>query len=335
MSGEGKVVCVSGGSGYIASWLIKLLLQRGYTVKATVRNPNDINKNSHLLALDGAQQRLTLFKADLLEDGSFDAAVHGCHAVFHAASPLSFCVSHPQIDIIDPAVKGTLNVLKSCAKVVSIKRVVITSSFATLPFNGKHLTPDVVVDETWFSDPDVCKQKGLFHIFLLWYHMGKTLAEQAAWKFAKDNSIDLITLHPVFVIGPLLQPILNMSAEVILNLVNGCKEYPNSYYSSVDVRDVAYAHIKALEMSSANGRYCLVERYAHFSEILNILHQHYPTTLHLPEKKCESGINYMSNAGKYKISTEKAKGLGISFIPLEVTLKDTIESFKDKGFLSI
>ncbi|KAJ9174531.1 hypothetical protein P3X46_013167 [Hevea brasiliensis] len=89
MSGEGKVVCVTVGSGYIASWLIKFLLQRGYTVKATVRDPNDLKKTAHLLALEGAKERLHLLKADLLEEGSFDAAVDGYEAVFHTASPVS------------------------------------------------------------------------------------------------------------------------------------------------------------------------------------------------------------------------------------------------------
>ncbi|RVW22683.1 Dihydroflavonol 4-reductase [Vitis vinifera] len=71
-TGEGKVVCVTGAAGFVASWLVKLLLQRGYTVRATVRDPNDPKKTEHLLSLDGAKERLRLFKADLLEEGSFD-----------------------------------------------------------------------------------------------------------------------------------------------------------------------------------------------------------------------------------------------------------------------
>ena len=63
-----------------------------------------------------------------------------------------------QVDLIDPAMKGTLNVLKSCTKAPSVKKVVLTSSMAAVIFNGKLLTPDVVVDETWFSDPDFCEK---------------------------------------------------------------------------------------------------------------------------------------------------------------------------------
>ncbi|KAF2319618.1 hypothetical protein GH714_017622 [Hevea brasiliensis] len=327
MCGEGKVVCVTGGSGYIASWLIKRLLQRGYIVKATVRDTGDPKKTDHLLALDGAKERLHLFKANLLEEGSFDAAVDGCEGVFHTASPVIFAVTDPQAELIDPAVKGTLNVLKSCTKVQSIKRVIITSSMVTIPYNGKPLSLDVVVDETWFSDPTLCKE------MKLWYVLSKTLAEEAAWKFAKENSIDLVTSSPGIVIGPLLQPTLNETVEMILKLVNGAQTYPDAHYRSVDVRDVADAHIRAFEIPSANGRYCLVTHALHFSEVLKIVHQHYPT-LNLPKKCVTNDLNNLSMS-TYMVSMEKAKTLGISFIPLEVTLRDTIESLKEKGFLSI
>ncbi|KAL0389317.1 UNVERIFIED_CONTAM: Cinnamoyl-CoA reductase 1 [Sesamum calycinum] len=153
-----KTVCVTGASGYIASWLVKFLLQRGYTVKASVRDPNDPKKTEHLLALEGAKERLHLIKANLLEEGSFDAVVDGCDGVFHTASAAYFVTTDPQADLIDPALKGTLNVLASCAKTPSIKRVVLTSSLVAVIFNGKPQTPEVVVDETWWSDPEFCKQ---------------------------------------------------------------------------------------------------------------------------------------------------------------------------------
>ncbi|THF95813.1 hypothetical protein TEA_018228 [Camellia sinensis var. sinensis] len=99
MSGQGKTVCVTGGSGFIASWLVKLLLQRGYTVRASVRDPSDPKKTEHLLALDGAKERLHLFKGNLLEEGSFDSMVNGCDGVFHTASPCFLTTSDPQMRI--------------------------------------------------------------------------------------------------------------------------------------------------------------------------------------------------------------------------------------------
>ncbi|KAJ9683900.1 hypothetical protein PVL29_016417 [Vitis rotundifolia] len=277
MSGEGKVVSVTGASGFIASWLVKLLLQRRYTVKATVRDPNDPKKTQHLLSLDGAQERLHLFKADLLEEGSFDSVVDGCDGVFHTASPVALDAINPQAELIDPALKGTINVLRSCSKVPSVKRVVVTSSLASVLLTGKPLTPEVLIDESWFSDPALCKESKQ------WYVLSKTLAEEAAWNFSKENGIDMVTINPGWVIGPLLQPTLNLSAEQVLNLINGAQTFPNISSWWVDVRDVANAHIQAYEIPEASGRYCLVERDLHNSEILKILRKLYPG-LPLPEK---------------------------------------------------
>ncbi|KAL5543465.1 hypothetical protein UlMin_007249, partial [Ulmus minor] len=277
MSGGGKVVAVTGASGYIASWLVKLLLQRGYTVKASVRDPKDPKKTEHLLSLDGAKERLHLFKANLLEEGSFDSVVDGCDGVFHTASPVLTSVADPQVELIDPALKGTLNVLKLCAKVPSLKRVILTSSMATVMFNGKPLTPKVVVDETWFSDPafgenlKVITCTNLLAPVWYWYMVSKTLAEEAAWKFAKENGIDLVTINPGLVIGPLCW-VYDQSPT----LARRDETFPNSVTQYVDVRDVALTHIQAFEVPLASGRYCLVGQVAHISEVLDILRQIYP-----------------------------------------------------------
>uniref|UniRef100_A0A6N2MLT1 NAD-dependent epimerase/dehydratase domain-containing protein n=1 Tax=Salix viminalis TaxID=40686 RepID=A0A6N2MLT1_SALVM len=336
-TGAGKIVCVTGASGYIASWLVKLLLSRGYTVKASVRDPNDPKKTQHLRALSGAQERLELFKANLLEEGSFDSIVEGCEGVFHTASPFYHDVKDPQAELLDPAVKGTLNVLGSCAKHPSIKRVVLTSSMAAVAYNGKPRTPDVVVDETWFTDPALCRESKL------WYVLSKTLAEDAAWKFAKEKGMDLVAINPAMVIGPLLQPTLNTSAAAILSLIKGW----------INVKDVANAHIQAFELPSASGRYCLVERVAHHSEVVKILRELYPD-LQLPGKilicleqialpensllssaiplqKCADDKPYVPI---YQVSKEKTRSLGIEFIPLEANIKETVESLKEKGFVS-
>ncbi|KAI3461117.1 hypothetical protein Pfo_017780 [Paulownia fortunei] len=305
MSVAMKTVCVTGASGYIASWLVKFLLQRGYTVKASVRDLNDPKKTQHLLALDGAKERLQLIKANLLEEGSFDSVVEGCDGVFHTASPFYHAVTDPQAELIDPALKGTLNVLGSCAKTPSIKRVVLTSSIAAVAYDGKPRTPQVVK----------------------WYVLSKTLAEDAAWKFVKEKGIDMVAINPPMVIGPLLQPTLNTSCAAILNLINGAETYPNSTYGWVNVKDVAYAHILAFENPSASGRYCLVERVAHYSEIIKILRQLYPT-FHLPEK-CADEKPF---APKYQVSKEKAKSLGVDLTPVEQGIKETVESLKEKNF---
>ncbi|KAL0390803.1 UNVERIFIED_CONTAM: Cinnamoyl-CoA reductase 1 [Sesamum calycinum] len=243
---------------------------------------DDPKKTQHLLSLDGAKERLHLLKANLLEEGSFDSVVEGCVGVFHTASPFYHAVTNPQEELIDPALKGTLNVLGSCAKTPSIKRVVLTSSVAAVAYNGKPRTPEVVVDESWWSDPELCKE---------------------------------------------MQPTLNTSSAAILNLINGAETYPNSSFGWINVKDVANAHILAFENPSANGRYCLVEKVAHFSEVVKILRELYPS-FKLPEK-CADDKPYVPT---YQVSKEKAKALGVVFTSLEEGIKETVESLKEKNF---
>ncbi|KAI9078268.1 hypothetical protein K1719_039770 [Acacia pycnantha] len=268
----GKLVCVTGASGYVASWLVKLLLHSGYTVKATVRDPNDPEK----------------------------------------AAPL------------DPTVEGTLNVLKSCAKFSSVKRVVLTSSMAAVELNGKPRTPEVVVDESWLSGPDICRASQLLYL------VSTTLPEEAAWKFTEENKIDMVTINPGMVIGPLSHLKFNTSIAAILEIINGAQTFPNMSLGWINVKDVANAHIQAFEVPSANGRYCLVERVAHYSEVVKILRELYPQ-LQLPEK-CADDKPFVPT---YQVSKEKAKTLEIDeFIPLEVSLKETVESLKEKQLVN-
>ncbi|KAL4376460.1 hypothetical protein GQ457_02G028150 [Hibiscus cannabinus] len=329
MSGAEKVVCVTGATGFIASWLVNLLLQRGYTVNATVRDPNDRKKTQHLLALDGASERLHLFKAELLEEGCFDSVVEGCVGVFHTASPCYFAVKDPQVEMVEPALKGTLNVLRSCAKTPSIRRVIITSSMAAVVLAGKPLADDVVVDETWFSDPVICEK------FKQWYMLSKTLAEKAAREFSEKNDIDMVTIHPSMVLGPPLQPTVNASLDPIVKLI-GAETFSNSALRWVDVRDVANVHLLAFESPSAYGRYCVAGKPVHTAELLKILRELYPE-LSLPER-CSDEKQSMPPfpaLPTFQVTQERVKSLGINFIPLEVSIKDTVDSLREKKLLSV
>ncbi|CAI9278971.1 unnamed protein product [Lactuca saligna] len=325
MIGEGKVVCVTGASGFIASWLVKLLLQRGYTVHATVRSLDDPKKTQHLRALDGAPERLSLFEANLGEEGSFESAVNGCQCVFHTASPVIFSVSDPKAQLLDPAVKGTLNVLKSAAKVPSLKRVVLTSSIAAVLVGVKPPEFGAVVDETWFSDPETCEQKEL------WYPLSKTLAEDAAVKFSENNGLELVVINPGFVIGPILQPTINITSKGFIGLIETGKEvFPDGIYRLVDVRDVANAHILAFENPEASGRYIMVADVNHSSDIMKIVNQGYPA-FEYSERYKDSKYE---GTPPFFVSRTRAESLGVQFTTVEVSIKDTVESLKERKLLS-
>ncbi|KAL9994004.1 putative 3-beta hydroxysteroid dehydrogenase/isomerase, NAD(P)-binding domain superfamily [Helianthus debilis subsp. tardiflorus] len=286
---------------------------------------DDPKKTEHLLALEGAKERLSLFEANLNVEGAFDSAVNGCVCVFHTASPVTFSVDDPKAQLIDPAVKGTLSVLKSAAKVQSLKRVVLTSSMAAVVIRSGQPEHGFVMDETWFSDPSVCEQKEL------WYQLSKTLAEDAAVKFAKDYGLDLVAINPGFVIGPILQPTLNLTSEAIMGLIkNGKEVFSDGIYRLVDVRDVATAHILALENLEANGRYCMVGEVVRSLEIMKTMNKLYPSFGQSERYKDGECVEPLP----YSVSRAKAESLGVNFTPMEVSIKDTVESLKEKNLLS-
>lgn len=213
---EGKVVCVTGASGFLASWLVKRLLLCGYQVVGTVRDPGNEEKVGHLWKLEGAKERLRLVKAELMEEGSFDDAIKGCHGVFHTASPVfNKPCSDPRAEILEPAVKGTLNVLRSCKRNIGcLRRVVFTSSSSTVRVR-EEIDPDVPLDESSWTSEQLC------YTLKVWYALSKTLAEQAAWEFCNSNGIDLVTVLPSFVVGPSLPRELCSTAFDILALLKG------------------------------------------------------------------------------------------------------------------
>nr|KJB58238.1 hypothetical protein B456_009G200600 [Gossypium raimondii]KJB58240.1 hypothetical protein B456_009G200600 [Gossypium raimondii] len=153
---EGEIVCVTGGSGFIGSWLIKLLLERGYVVRATVRDPDNSKKVKHLLELPKAETHLTLWKADLAEEGSFDDAIQGCTGVFHVATPMDFESEDPENEVIKPTINGVLSIMKACAKAKTVRRLVFTSSAGTIDV-AEQQKP--CYDETCWSDLEFIQAK--------------------------------------------------------------------------------------------------------------------------------------------------------------------------------
>jgi len=334
-------VCVTGAAGFIGSHIVKLLLEKGYNVRGTVRDPTKREKTEHLLRLPNASTNLTLFAADLVKEGSFDEAVTGCQCVFHTASPIlnlspaEAATVDGQKEFVDPAVGGTRNVFGSISRVGkgTVKKVVLTSSMASVGFNGGRLPSDYVYTEEDWSIVEVMQERKL------WYPLSKTLAEREAWSIhSRANSpeadpegkFSLAVINPTFVFGPLLQPEINASSNLLLNYVNGSKtEIPNSTTGIVDVRDVALAHVLAFEgLPEAQGRYILMQGSYPMELVCELLRKLYPD-LPIPTKIAEG-----SPPIPMKVSNARAQSLGIPFgRSIEDILADTVTSFKDNGLL--
>ncbi|KAJ4843980.1 NADPH-cytochrome p450 reductase [Turnera subulata] len=319
LSGHGQTVCVTGAAGFIASWLVKLLLERGYTVRGTMRNPDD-PKNAHLRELEGASERLSLWKVDLEDFQSVREAIMGCDGVFHTASPVT---DDPE-QMVDPAVNGAKNVIIAAAE-AKVRRVVFTSSIGAV-YMDPNRSPDAVVDESCWSDLEFCKNTKN------WYCYGKAVAEQAAWDEAKERGVDLVVVNPVLVLGPLLQPTVNASTVHILKYLTGsAKTYANSVQAYVDVKDVALAHILVYETPSASGRYLCAESVLHRGEVVEILAKFFPE-YPIPTK-CSDEKNPWKKP--YKFTNQKLKDLGLEFTPVKQCLYETVKSLQEKGHLPL
>ncbi|XP_034221260.1 cinnamoyl-CoA reductase 1-like isoform X1 [Prunus dulcis] len=322
MSKTGEVVCVTGGSGCIGSWVVRLLLDRNYTVHATVKDLKDEGETKHLEALEGAATRLRLFQIDLLDYNSIFAAINGCSGVFHLASPCIIDqVQDPEKELLDPAIKGTLNVL-TAAKQAGVRRVVLTSSNAAIIPSPRWPSDKIKGEDCW-TDIDYCKQKGL------WYPLSKTLAEKAAWEFAKEKELDVVVVNPGTVMGDVISPRLNASMVMLVRLLEGCTEtYENFFMGSVHFKDVALAHILVYENKSATGRHLCVEAISHYGDFVAKVAELYPEYKVPSLPKDPPGLLREKNGAK------KLMNLGLEFIPMDQIIKDAVESLKSNGFIS-
>uniref|UniRef100_A0A0D9X537 NAD-dependent epimerase/dehydratase domain-containing protein n=2 Tax=Leersia perrieri TaxID=77586 RepID=A0A0D9X537_9ORYZ len=230
-------VCVTGAGGFLASWVLKLLLSKDhYVVHGTVRDLRD-GKNAHLKALENAGKRLRLFKADVLDYDSVTSAIAGCDGVFHIASPVtpvpSGLATNPEEDVIATAVIGTLNVLKASYE-AKVKRVVVVSSVAAV-FNNPNWPKGKPFNEDSWSDEDCCRKKGEWYS----YFFSKTLAEREAFVYAAKTGMDIVTICPALVIGPLMQPTVPTSIKVFFDIVK-VEEEDSTTFSSEKLQKLGW-----------------------------------------------------------------------------------------------
>lgn len=345
-------VCVTGATGYVAGHIVARLLAAGHTVHATCRDPKSKSAVGHLTSLPGAAERLKLFQADLLRDGSFDAAMAGCAAVMHTASPYAIdCPAGKEEEmLIAPALKGTENVLEAVNRTPSVTRVLVTSS----------------VVGVW-GDPT---ERGKGHVFTEddWnkiahpknypYFYSKLKAEQRAYEMseAAGGRWSLVTLNPGVVWGPPLGSRLDgESVTQMIDLISGAlwPWAPPLGTAVVDVRDVALAHCLALVRPGAKGRYLLANQEQGWyllpdaSRILQRsgaykrswlptqLPDYYSLLLFGPMMGCPVPITKATFKKRPRVSTAKAaRDLGITeWIPMQRSVLDMAADMTAKGMI--
>jgi len=305
-------------------------------------------KIAHLRQLNGSE-RIKFFEADLLKEGSFDALVADAEVVFHTASPYVLKVEDPQKQLVDPALKGTLNVLRACEKSTKVARVVLTSSVAAMTDSPS----GVLNEDVWNKKSSLTRNP---------YYYSKTLAEAEAWKFVQGvgksstkKNFDLVVMNPWVIMGPAFDGALNESNKILVDIMTGA--YPvvmGLEFAIVDVRDVAKAHILASESPEASGRFLVVEHVITMKNLCEFLIQNYPLESEkVPTGNLDCGLGnvLMKGAAKFQeagvsdfLSTNLGKKIEIDntkikntfkfeFTPLETTIKSTIANLKEKNHL--
>jgi nucleoside-diphosphate-sugar epimerase len=329
-----KTVLVTGGSGFLGSWCVIDLLERGYRVRTTVR---DLAREPEVRAAVGSQvdpgDRLTVLAADLLDDAGWEGAIEGCEYVLHVASPFPPVQPKDPDELIVPAREGTLRVLRAALD-AGAERVVVTSSVAAVR-GGVKSAPAPLTEADW-TDPD--------NLELEPDTRSKTIAERAAWELVgeRGETEKLAVVNPGAILGPVLSEDRSYSLELIERLLKGIPGAPRIGFSIVDVRDVADLQIKAMTAPAAAGeRFIAVARFQWMAEVAAVLRERLgPAAAKVPKRTVPDlvvramGIfdpSVRSVAGqlgqKVEMSSAKAEDLlGWSPRPVEETIVDCARS---------
>ena len=331
-------VLVTGATGYIGLHCIHQLLNQGYAVNGSVRSPE--RKEEIFEALqkhNTSTENLNLYTFNLTEDDGWDEGMEGCDYLLHVASPIAL-ENHNEDFFVKPAVAGVKRAFEF-AKKHNVKKVVLTSSVAAI-FDT--LEEKTYYDETDWSDPE---NPSISH-----YSKSKTLAERAAWDFVKNegNPFELAVINPALVIGPSLSGDLGESNKAIAMVVTG--KMPVAVplqFGYVDVRDVATAHVLAMQNSNSNGeRFALAEKDLWYKDVAKVLRDNgfdKAPTFNVPvwlakilanfSKELKITLPYLGRVRSVK-NTSKAKDiLGWNPRPAEQSIIDIAEQIKEMGLI--
>jgi len=343
-----KTVLITGASGYIGKHITLQLLNQGYAVRASVRNLSKSTEvisaiESGLIDKTKLDTRLTFVELDLEKDAGWDVALKGIDVLMHTASPFPIASPKNENDLIRPAVDGTLRALRA-AKNAGVKRVILTSSVAAI-YGCDLPAGKTEYDEMMWTDVTHPIGEGA-------YTKSKTLAEEAAWDFVKNQApeIALTTINPVLVLGAPLDKNFGSSISLVERVLKGKDPMlPDMRFSIVDVRDVAQMHVAAISNDATkNERLLAASETFSFVGIAKYLKTIYPKSQVKTAQAPSALIKVLSlfdgdiktilpMLGKpMLVSGAKAKRiLGIKFTPTEVTLRESAEYLVKNGFIKV
>ncbi|XP_047061929.1 putative anthocyanidin reductase [Lolium rigidum] len=332
-------VCVTGAAGYIAAWLVKKLLERGFIVHATLRNLRDEKKTALLKALPGAAERLTLFQADVYDAATFEPAIQGCEFVFLIATPLLHdATSTKYKNITEAIVDAHRMILQQCERSKTVRRVIHTAScLAASPLKEDGDGYKDFVNESCWSPLNVTYGYSNFH--LDGYVTSKSLSEKELLRYnekGEDRAFEVVTLACGLVGGDTIQPILWSSIPLVVSPLTGNEAYHNSLkfmqavmgsVPLVDIEDVCDAHIFCMEQPAMAGRFLCIAGYPTMQDYVARFATKHPEHKILLKKVVGEGVRVQGN-------TNKLGKLGFRYrYGVEETLDRSVECAKRLGEL--
>ncbi|XP_008783824.2 putative anthocyanidin reductase [Phoenix dactylifera] len=301
-------VCVVGASGYLGSWLVKKLLEKGHAVHATLRNSGDESKTRLLKSLPGADTRLLLFEADLFEPHSFEAPIQGCQFVFLLAAPAPLNANFSQQDIVKATLAAVPNILRLCELSGTVKRIIFTGSVtAASPLKEDGTGYEDFIDETCWTPLNL--SFALFEDAVKSYTCLKTLSEKELLSYngrEGKGELEVVSLTCGLVGGDTILPYVPLSVRDIVSPLTGDKvtqghlKFLQALLGSVPlvhIEDVCEAHAFCMEKPSMTGRFLLACAYPSMQEIVDYYATKYPELEVLKEVEGE-GQSIQSRARK-------------------------------------
>lgn len=327
------VVLVTGASGFIAGHLVEQLLLKGYRVRATVRSIEDTAAYNHLVKLTNSEN-LEIVEANLTQEQSSWIKIGvDVEFVFHVASPFIMMPEDPENTLMKPVLEGMKSVLELCQQTKTVKKLILTSCIGSIT---DEFDSTRIYDETHWNDTSSLERNS--------YHFSKTEQEKLAWNYVKDPncSFKLVSLLPGHVLGPHLNiSRLSISHNIVLSFLTRARRIPNLSFAISDVRDVANAHILAIENNEVVGRYCFCNEAVHWSEMLQTIHEAF-YDIKVPTGRVRDFVVRAAMArdttpGKEfiqynlsrvpRVECAKAKGVGMVMRPITRTIIDTVRFF--------
>lgn len=335
---QGERVCVTGATGFVGSHVIVALLDHGYRVRGTVRDPSKRAGYEHLVRhAERVGGELEIVAADLTVPGSFTEAVADCPFVCHVASSVRLTAPDPQREIVDVAVQGTEQVLDAVIAAGQARKLVITSSISAIVDENRP-ADHVHRERDWNEHATVERTP---------YPLSKVLAERAAWAkldaLPPERRFGLATINPTMILGPILSvEHARSSPSVIRDLMTGkFPLVPKFNFGTVDVRDVALAHVRALERPDASGRYLVDCRGAWFLEIAQVIRAAFPSAktprANMPnwamylvalfdERLTWDFLRHNLSIARRLDNARSREQLGLEYRDLDQTIRDTAQS---------